>query len=62
MKPAPGATLGSFRITAELGACWRGEVWRTEDTEHGREVASGVYLYKLSFESHSETRQMVLVR
>lgn len=42
MTPAPlgpGTRLGTFEITARLGAGGMGEVWRARDTRLQREVA-----------------------
>jgi serine/threonine protein kinase len=36
---APGARLGPFEVTAQIGAGGMGEVWRAVDTNLGRHVA-----------------------
>lgn len=38
-----GKTLSQFKITAKLGECGMGEVYRPEDTKKGREVAIKVF-------------------
>ncbi len=39
MSFSPGATLGPFTITAQLGAGGMGDVWQARDTKLDRDVA-----------------------
>ena len=43
MSLSPGTQLGSFRITASIGAGGMGEVYRATDTVLGREIAIKVF-------------------
>src|SRR5262245_51926650 len=39
MSLAPGARLGPYEVTAQIGVGGMGEVWRATDTNLGRQVA-----------------------